>query len=88
MSISRMELEVESPIFPCRLTMRCQRGAAMERLLTLVAELSEGVPLSGRKRRVLETRSRRVSVWVRSRDCGSLGSMGSCLRPKARLVRQ
>ena len=88
MSMSRMELEVERPILPCRLTMRCQRGAAMERLLTLVAELGDGVRLSGKRCSVLETRSRRLSVWVLSRELGSLGSTGSCLRPRARLVRQ
>lgn len=64
----RMELEVESPTLPCRLMMRCQRGAAMDRLLTLVAELGEGVILSGKNRSVLETLSSRLSVEVRSRE--------------------
>ena len=87
-SVSRMELEVESPILPWRLMMRCQRGAAMDRLLTLVAELGEGVLLSGKNRRVLETLSSRLSVAVLSRDSGWLGSIGSRLRPNARFVRQ
>lgn len=82
------------------LRMRCQRGAAaMERLLVLVVvEFADRVVavvvvvvvfLLGRKRSVLETRSRRVSVEVRWRGSStSRGITGSCLRPKARFVRQ
>ena len=90
--IPRMELEAERLVLVecwwwC--IMRCQPGAVMERLLLLIVELGEGILRSGRKRRVLETRSSRVSVEVRSRDWdGSVGFLGSCLRPRARLVRQ
>lgn len=87
-NISRMELVVESPTLPWRLMMRCQRGAAMDRLLTLVAELGEGVLLSGKNRSVLETLSSRLLVEVLSRGSGFLGSIGPCLRPKARFVLQ
>lgn len=71
----------------------------MERLLVLVVvEFADRVVavvvvvvvfLLGRKRSVLETRSRRVSVEVRWRGSStSRGITGSCLRPKARFVRQ
>lgn len=90
----RTELEVEgekgppAPYCCWRRRLRGQRGAAaMERLETLVAELGAGERRGGRKRRVEETRSRRLDVEVlEGREGGGL--VGEGLRPRARLVRQ